>query len=253
MLDFYVIVENYRAVHGRGLAALGAWALPPSVHYTAFTDAAGTRLRSKYAVISEPAFLRRASGGSLESMLWARFTQPATIIADDPMLRDRLMDTLASACRHFTAQVVPLLSGPLAPGDLWARGLCESYRTELRPESAGPRAAEIVARFPERYARLSEILLPCSADGAPELPDVGRLRRFACCAKWILRRIIGKPLGVLRVLKAATTFDAGLDYILEKVASHSGVVLKVSDAERRHPVLHAPKLAWRLWRAGAFR
>jgi len=74
MLDFYVIVENYRAVHGRGLAALGAWALPPSVHYTAFTDAAGTRLRSKYAVISEPAFLRRASGGSLESMLWARFT-----------------------------------------------------------------------------------------------------------------------------------------------------------------------------------
>jgi len=85
------------------------------------------------------------------------------------------------------------------------------------------------------------------------VPDAGRLRRGVCRAKWLLRRIIGKPLGVLRVLKAATTFDAGLDYILEKVASHSGVVLEVSAAERRHPVLHAPKLAWRLWRAGAFR
>lgn len=253
MLDFYVIVENYRAVHRRGLASLGAWLLPPSVHYMAITDAAGNRLRSKYAVISEAAFLRRASGGSLESMLWARFSQPATIVTDDPALRARLLNALARACRHFAAQVAPLLSGPLAPGDLWERGLCESYRTELRPESPGPRAAEIVARFPERYARLSVILLPRGADGAPELPDAGRLRRVACRGTWALRRIIGKPLGMMRVLKAATTFDAGLDYILEKVASHSGVELEVSAAERRHPVLHAPKLAWRLWRAGAFR
>ncbi len=253
MLDFYVIVENYRAIHGWGLASLGAWLLPPSVHFMAITDAAENRLRSKYAVISEAAFLRRASGGSLESMLWARFTQPATIVTDDKDLRARLIDTLASACRHFAAQVAPLLSGPVRPGDIWVRGLCESYRTELRPENPGPRAAQIVERFPERYARLSAILLPQGKDGAPELPDAGGLHRMACGAKWTLRRVIGKPLGALRVLKAATTFDAGLDYILEKVASHSGVALEVTEAERRHPVLHAPKLAWRLYRAGAFR
>ncbi len=253
MLDFYVIVENYHAVYGWGLKSLGAWLLPPNVHFLAITNASGTRLRSKYAVISKAAFLRRAGGGSFESMLWARFSQPATIVCDDPALRVRLMDTLAKACQHFAAQVAPLMRGPLAPGDLWVRGLCESYRTELRPESPGPRAAEIVARFPERYARLSEIILPQGANGTAELPDAGPLRRALCRAKWALRRIIGKPLGALRVLKAATTFDAGLDYILEKVASHSGVELKVSDAERRHPVLHAPKLAWRLYRAGAFR
>ncbi len=253
MLDFYVIVDSYPAVHGRGLASLAAWLLPPSVHFMAITDADGNRLRSKYAVVSEAAFLRRASGGSLESMLWARFTQPATIVTDNPELRARLIDTLAHACRHFAAQVTPLLRGPQQPGDIWVRGLCESYRTELRPENPGPRAAQIVARFPERYAHLSAILLPQSRDGAPDLPDVGALRRAACAAKWGLRRIIGKPLGALRVLKAATTFDAGLDYILEKVASHTGVKLDVTEAERRHPVLHAPKLAWRLYRAGAFR
>ena len=133
------------------------------------------------------------------------------------------------------------------------RGLCESYRTELRPENPGPRAAQIVARFPERYACLSGILLPQAADGRAELPEAGISARTVCRARWILRRVIGKPLGAMRVLKAATTFDAGLDYILEKVASHSGVKLDVTEAERRHPVLHAPKLAWRLWRAGAFR
>jgi hypothetical protein len=253
MLDFYVIVDSYRAVHGRGLASLAAWLLPPSVHFLAITDAGGNRLRSKYAVVSEAAFLRRASGGSLESMLWARFTQPATVVTDDPGLRARLIETLASACRHFASQVTPLLTGPVQPRDVWERGLCESYRTELRPENPGPRAAQIVARFPERYARLSAILLPQGKDGAPDLPDAGGLRRMACAGKWALRRVIGKPLGALRVLKAATTFDAGLDYILEKVASHSGVNLEVSEAERRHPVLHAPKLAWRLYRAGAFR
>ncbi len=248
MLDFYVIVENYRAIYGLGLKSLGAWLLPPNVHFMAVTDAGGVKLRSKYAVISQAAFMRRAGGGSLESMLWARFSQPVIVIAEDPVLRARLIEVLAKACRHFAAEVTPLLSGPVAPGDIWARGLQESYRTELRPESPGPRAAEIVARFPKRYARLSQIIVPHG-----ELPDMGGLRRATCRAKWLLRRIIGKPLGMLRVLKAATTFDAGLDYILEKVASHSGVEIEVSAAERRHPVLHAPKLAWRLWRAGAFR
>ncbi len=248
MLDFYVIVKNYRAVYGWGLKSLGAWLLPPNVHFMALTDAGGNKLRSKYAVISEAAFMRRAGGGSLESMLWARFSQPVVIVTEDPVLQARLIETLAKACRHFAAQVGPLLSGPIAPGDIWQRGLCESYRTELRPESPGPRAAQIVARFPKRYARLSQIIAPQG-----ELPDMGRLRRGLCRAKWALRRIIGKPLGVLRVLKAATTFDAGLDYILEKVGSHSGVEIEVSASERRHPVLHAPKLAWRLWRAGAFR
>jgi hypothetical protein len=61
------------------------------------------------------------------------------------------------------------------------------------------------------------------------------------------------PLGALRLLKAATTFDAGLDYIIEKVQGHSGVRVTVSEAERRHPILYAPRIALRLYRAGAFR
>jgi hypothetical protein len=253
MLDFYVIVDSYRAIYGRGLISVATWLLPPGVHYMAITDARGRTLRSKYAVISKAAFLRRASGGTLESMLWARFTQPATVVTDDPALRADLLDALARACRHFAGQVAPLMSGPVGPGDLWVRGLTESYRTELRPENPGPRAAEIVARFPERYARLSHILLPQGPDGGLTLPRARAPERWSCAARWRLRRVIGKPLGALRVLKAAATFDAGLDYILEKIASHTGVRLDVTEAERRHPVLHAPRLAWRLYRAGAFR
>ncbi|PKP72568.1 MAG: hypothetical protein CVT84_18065 [Alphaproteobacteria bacterium HGW-Alphaproteobacteria-6] len=253
MLDFYVIVDRYRSLHGAGLAALAAWALPPSVHFLQITDAGGQRLSSKYAVISEPAFHRRAGGGSLEPMLWARFAQPATILADDPAIRARLVRTLARACRHFAAEVAPLLRGPVGPDELWRRGLMESYRTELRPERPGPRAAEIVARFPERYAALSAILLPGDGAGGFIAADAGRLARLACAGRWALRRLIGKPLGAARVLKAATTFDGGLDYVLDKVARHSGVTIAVGARARRHPVLAAPWIAWRLYRAGAFR
>lgn len=253
MLDFYVIVDRYRSLSGSWLATLAAWALPPSVHFLQISDTRGQRLTSKYAVISERAFHRRAGGGSFESMLWARFAQPATILTGDPAVRAALIVTLARACRHFAAEVTPLLSGPVGPAEVWRRGLCESYRTELRPERPGPRAAEIVARFAERYAGLSAILLPGDGAGGVVLPDAGRMARGFCAARWALRRLIGKPLGAARVLKAATTFDGGLDYVLDKLARHSGARVTVGAWARRHPILAAPAIAWRLWRAGAFR
>jgi len=54
-------------------------------------------------------------------------------------------------------------------------------------------------------------------------------------------------------VKATFTFDGALDYVLWKVKRHSGVVLPVTDWQRRHPLLSAPVLAWKLYRLGAFR
>ena len=250
MYDFYVIVDQYKSVYGSGLKRFGSWLLPPGVHYMQITGANGKRLRSKYSIVSEKAFHRRARGGAFESMLWARFAQPSAVLSDIPEVRMQLLDTLALACAHFANEIRPLLSGPVAPLLPWIRGLSESYKTELRPERPDARASEIVARFEGRYRKLSEILFASELEIPPK---PGRARAFLCQGKWILRRIIGKPMGALRVLKAAATFDAGLDYILEKVESHSGVRLQVTEAERRRPLIHAPSLAWRLYRAGAFR
>ncbi len=250
MYDFYVIVDRYKSVYGSGLKRLGAWLLPPGVHFMQITGENGKRLRSKYSVVSEKAFHRRARGGAFESMLWARFAQPSIVVSENPTVYDELIDTLALSCQHFANEIRPLLSDKVDPLSPWVRGLSESYRTELRPERPDARAREIVARFEARYRRLSEILFAAELAAPPE-PD--RLRAMLCQARWIMRRIVGKPMGALRVLKAATTFDAGLDYILEKVQSHSGVRLQVTEAERKRPLLHAPSLAWRLYRAGAFR
>ncbi|WP_156945815.1 hypothetical protein [Hyphomonas johnsonii] len=249
MLDFYVIVDSYRAIHGVGVKQFASFLVPPSVHFLEVVDGDGVRLRSKYAIVSEKAFHRRTRGDAFESMLWARFAQPATIITDDPAVHDALIDTLASACAKLAREVAPMLDEPVQPLDPWVRGLTESYRTELRPETPEARAQEIVGRFEDRYRKLTSLLF---AQQPP--PSTGRGAAAALCrVRWFLRRVIGKPVGALRVLKAAATFDAGLDYILEKIEGHSGVTLVVSENERNHPVLHAPVLAWRLFRAGAFR
>lgn len=250
MYDFYVIVDEYKSVYGSGLKRLGSWLLPPGVHYMQITGANGKRLRSKYSIVSEKAFHRRARGGAFESMLWARFAQPSVVLSEISEVRNQLIDTLTLACIHFAEEIRPLLSGPITPLSPWIRGLSESYRTELRPERPEARAGEIVRRFEPRYRRMSEILF---TEELEKPPQPSHLRGFLGQGKWMLRRIIGKPMGALRVLKAAATFDAGLDYILEKVESHSGVRLQVTDDERRRPLFHAPSLAWRLYRAGAFR
>ena len=249
ILDFYVIVKSYRSIYSNPILRAATALLPPGVHFMQIDTTDGQMLRSKYAVVSERAFHKRASGGVLESMLWARFVQPAVIVADDPETYDKIVQTFAKACSHFHAQTAPLLDETAALNEVWVRGLAESYRTELRPETPYDRAKKIVARAPDRYAALSDILM----DGERGEDRSSGLARLICQERWRLRRILGKPRGALRVIKAALTFEGGVDYILEKVETHSGVHLEVSDRARRHPIVFAPVIAWRLYKAGAFR
>ena len=71
--------------------------------------------------------------------------------------------------------------------------------------------------------------------------------------RWLTRRLIGKPLSVLRLMKSLFTFDGGVDYALWKVERHTGVRVPISNFERRHPILTSPKLLWRVFRLSAVR
>ncbi|WP_143435651.1 hypothetical protein [Henriciella aquimarina] len=254
MLDFYVLVDRYSDVHGHGLRQLASLLIPPSVHYLEIPSGTGPPLRSKYAIMSERAFHRRTRGGAFESMLWGRFAQPVLIDADTPARHNRLVDTMALACFHLADETLPLIGEETEIDDIWARGLYESYRTELRPENARQRAAELVERFSDRYRALTDAIFGDSQESrAVALGRVGWFGRQAGRTRWALRRVLGKVMASLRVVKAAFTFDAGLDYILEKIEGHSDVRIKVTESERRHPLLHSPVLAWKILRARTLR
>jgi len=143
------------------------------------------------------------------------------------------------------------------PAAYWNALYARTYELELRVESAG-RSDALVARAHERYARL----LPAAwrAPGIAFDADSGSLRpllaprvRARALRRWWLRRRLGRPLNVLRLLKASLTFERPLDYVVWKVERHSGVRLAVAPWERRFPLLAAPGLYLRLRRRGLLR
>jgi hypothetical protein len=156
----------------------------------------------------------------------------------DEDVRRKLVAALAQAVRTMIAASRPLGRPGDDALDLWRRGLAETYRTELRPEPAD-RARAIVAANAPWYRAVTEAVLGPGwvAGGVPPV-------------SWGRRRVAGKALSVLRLLKAGFTFEGGADYVAWKIARHSGEAIEVKPWQRRHPVLGALWLLPGLLRRG---
>jgi hypothetical protein len=254
LLDLYVLTGGYRAFYGRLLPALFNALLPPNVLHWCIDGPAGP-LRAKVAVMSLRQFERRVRADSVDTTIWARFCQPSTLIhARDPVVRRRVERAVAQAVETAALWAVRLGPRAATPAGYWRELFAHTYGAELRAER-GNRPDRILAGSDEWYgpalpAALSRLGL------AAEMDEEGRLRPGPVgnwSRRWALRRVCGKALNILRLIKAAFTFDGGPDYLAAKVARHSGVKVELTDWQRRHPVLAAPLLLWRLRRRGAVR
>jgi hypothetical protein len=83
-------------------------------------------------------------------------------------------------------------------------------------------------------------------------PDAG-WKRVANRWAWKLRSWQGKLLSLMRLIKAALTFEGGVDYILWKIQRHSGVTVECEPRLKQRPFLAMWVLSWRLYRKGGFR
>jgi hypothetical protein len=248
LLDFYVLVDDYRAAYDKAWLAWANQALPPNVFYLEIKYGNAT-LRAKYAVISLRQFAHGTSTAATTVSLWARFCQPVRLTWSR---HQAAATAVAQACSEAVLTMLTAVrSSPSAgPGnldatqavDIWTAGFRATYGAELRPEGSD-RAAQIVAADADRYIAVTTLGLAVLAERG-----AGTVK-----SSWRRQRIIGKLLNIARLIKAAFTFEGGLDYVLWKIARHSGVTLVVTDWQRRHPLLAAPGLAWRLYRRGAFR
>jgi len=212
-------------------------------------------VRCKYAVLTMAQFAEGCSRRYFHNYFWGRFAQPAAMPwARDDATRQSLNEALADAVTTLVGRTAPLFEVPFTPAELWTRAFAESYRCELRPEQP-ERAAQIFRADAARYETLTEDALaatglPAIRAGERLMPtgDAGRAR-----LAWAARRIVGKTFNVLRLVKASTTVADGIDYVMWKIERHSGVRTTLTPWQRRHPLLAAPGLAWKLYRQGAFR
>ena len=234
MLDFYLIVSDYRAAYAKRWMATANRLIPPNVF--PFTH---DGLAAKYAVLSEADFERLNGPETRNVSVWARFAQPSRLVwASDEAARSRAVTAVARAAPTLLAAAGSL--DEEQPLDWWRRAFALTYSAELRAERKG-RAGSVVDSDPERYQRFS---LPAMA-AIPTGEGLG--------GGWGRRRIEGKALSVLRLAKASATYAGGADYIAWKINRHAGTDFQLSPWQRRHPLLAAISLLPRLLKSGAIR
>lgn len=256
VLDFYVLVQNYRSAYTSRLSALANRLLPPNVYYLEWPEKDGEEggagiLRAKYAVVGLDDFVRR-SGQVLDLTIWARFSQPSVLIlAKDQQVEEKISIAIAGAAQTMLAETLPLMPAGAGSGDIWAGAFLLTYSAELRAEAPG-KGGELYALDQARYDALTPLVLDslkASGEGEEMTPQA----RHRAKRRWMWRRLNGKTLSVLRLAKASFTFDGGIDYLAWKISRHSGVAVDIKPWQRRHPVLAGLLLFWHLRRRGAFR
>lgn len=251
MLDFYVIVDDYAAAYGPGWRARANALLPPNV----FPIVDGG-LSAKYAVLSA-ADLRRLCGPETRNpAVWARFAQPARFAwARDADSRATIADSVAYSAPALLDAAASTLPRSLPLAQLWAECFALTYNTELRSERAG-RPTALVDADPARYATFTKPALAAAGIDATVVGDHITLhapRDPRAVRDWARRRRAGKALHAARLLKAAFTFDGGLDYLAWKIGRHAGASVAIRPWHRRWPLLGGLALLPRLLRSGAVR
>ena len=237
MLDFYLIVSDYREAYPQRWLAAANRLIPPNV-FPFEKDG----LTAKYAVLSEQDFDRLCGPETRSVSVWARFAQPSRLAwVSDDQARERAVAAVSKAAPALLGAAGPV-DGE-APLDWWKRAFALTYSAELRAERK-QRSHSVVDADPERYERFSipAIAAITVADGPP-----------AMRSSWSRRRIEGKLLSVVRLAKASATFAGGVDYIAWKINRHAGTQIAVRPWQRRWPLLAALTLLPRLLKSGAIR
>ena len=241
MLDFYLIVSDYRAAYDGLWLTFANALLPPNV-FPIEQDG----LAAKYAVLSEADFHRLNGPEAGDVSVWARFAQPSRLVwSADAAASAAVAQAVARAAPTLFQRTLPTMPSGRDHGlvDVWRAGFALTYGAELRAERDN-RGGAVVDADPGRYARFGAAALA----SLPEVAAPGAMDSW-----WRRARRRGKILSLLRLAKATTTYAGGVDYLVWKINRHAGTAIAVRPWQRRWPILAALILLPRLLRRGAVR
>ena len=257
LLDFYIIVNRQSDWPRSALACMANAVLPPNVEYQEL-KVAGRAMRAKIAILTLGQLRALTGFATLNTTVWARFSQPVRLVWHNHAQAAQAITHCIARANVTAARWAALLGPEQAPPVAFWNGLyARTYKAELRVEN-GQRSSGLVEANQERYVQL---LLPCwQAGGIPfahEGEDVAPLlsaeQKHKARHQWLLRARLGRPLNILRLIKAVYTFRGSARYAAWKVRRHSGIEIALSPFAEKHPLLAAPPVLWKLWRQGAFR
>lgn len=256
MLDFYLIVSDYAQAYPQAWLGTANRLIPPNVFPFELDG-----LIAKYAVLSETDFARLSSSDTRNVSVWARFAQPARLVwVANEVARRRIVAAVAEAAPALLRAARPCIEDSGAALDMWRHAFALTYGAELRAERQG-RGESIVDADADRYRRfLAPALIAAglparlTRDGMIHFVDpLSSEEREAGAREWRRRRIEGKLLTAMRLMKASATFAGGIDYLAWKINRHAGASITIRPWQRRFPLIGALSLLPRLIAGGAIR
>ena len=246
VLDFYVLLPGSQRERIWPRVSYREWPLD------------GVTLRAKIATMALDTFARAARGESRDTTIWARFVQPSGLAwAKDNDARESVIAAIADAAKT-AARLAAALGPERGPaGEYWRALFRATYRAEFRVEKPG-RENDILSVNAAHFDGLLPIAweaggITFDRDGQVLSPRLSEAERGKVLAWWQTRQRLGKPLNLLRLAKASTTFDGAAAYAAWKIERHTGVAVEVPPRLQQHPILALCVLSWRLYRKGAFR
>lgn len=261
IVDLYVLVDEYGHAYRKYSYSFLNKLLPPNVFYLE-AQYEGRTIRSKYAVFSLKDFQRGTSMRWFHSYLWSRLAQPMGLIyVSDTHITERIYTAMARAVLSLITRVLPIMSSQFNSRELWCKGLKLTYAAELRAERQ-EKLVELFDTAPDYYGKLTRIamtLVPFSVNIRTDTHDsyyrteISAPAHISSRIAWTVRRIQGKALSILRLLKGLLTFEDGLAYILWKIERHSGITAEVNPRLRKIPLVGIGILFRQLYRRGAFK
>ena len=238
MLDFYLIVSDYRDAYDKRWLALANRLVPPNVFYFEKDG-----LAAKYAVLSGKDFERECGPDARSTSVVARFAQPARLVwSANKAAAKRVVDSVSRCAPTLLGWTLPMLPKGTPALELWKHAFKLTFAAELRAERTD-RSAAIVESDEKRYEAFGEAALTGVA--------IGNRRRRGHWWKRMQRK--GKLLSVLRLAKASATFAGGAEYIAWKINRHAGTAIALKPWQRRFPLLAGLTLLPRLLKTGAVR
>jgi hypothetical protein len=140
MLDFYLIVSDYRDAYRSSWLVFANTAVPPNVFPFEHDG-----LMAKYAVLSEADFARECGLEAGSVSVWARFAQPSRLVwaANDAARIGVVASVTRSAPTLFALTRPTMDEGRDDPLAVFRAGFALTYGAELRAERSG-RSGSIV-------------------------------------------------------------------------------------------------------------
>ena len=253
VLDFWVVVDDYRAAYSKRWHSAINRIAPPNVFYVE-VEREGRTLRTKYGVIDRRAFKKGTSFGAWHPYVWARFAQPARVLAcrDDASFTF-FTESVANAVVTMVGRLVCVLP---ARGDIlrfslaafWQEAFRRTYDSERRPE-ADDHIRGFYAVDAERYDlvaghALQHLVSVGLFEEATPHPrsfqvKISERNQRRLRLRWRLMRVYARFVGLLRLAKTAITFGDWVPYVLWKLERHTGRRIELSERQRKHPLIFA--------------